>query len=181
MKRETMVIVFFFIIVALVMTYNCQTWENFNNLGFVKETELKKLLRIARDNFAEAGIKYGIYNKTLKSAMEYKDIGPYDNTAELFIFDSDIDKIERIDWGNSIKLYKNQYDYKLFFIDARPAIINNQKMPWNFPFVNIHVLKKNGSMYTTKDGSFLSEDEIFPLKQYQYGDLLLMGPNTINY
>jgi phosphorylcholine metabolism protein LicD len=199
-------------------TFLSQT-ENFDNTEFdkfpkmtyVQDMELKKLLKITHVLLTQNKIDYSMCGGTLLGAIRHKNRIPWDDDADIFIFDKDEDKIEKIDWSKyGCKLHKHWIGYKLCFDDSKNAIENGNKMEWNYPFLDIFVvakfseksiLKENSPLETleslkssnNKDrwtyknekcrsfwpNDYLYSIELFPLKLYQFGDIMLYGPNKV--
>jgi phosphorylcholine metabolism protein LicD len=186
-------------------------FDKFPNMTCVQDIELKKLLKIIHIVLTQNKIEYSMCGGTLLGAIRHKNRIPWDNNGDIFIFDKDEDKIEQIDWSKyGCKLFKNLIGYKLFFEDGKSVVENDNKMDWNYPFVNIFVVTKQSeksisNKQTSVDKSlskkfdsdkdiwkfknekyknFLSKDylydsELFPLKLYQFGDIMLYGPNQV--
>lgn len=189
--------------------------ENFDNTEFnkfpkmtyVQDIELKKLLKITHVLLTQNKIDYSMCGGTLLGAIRHKNRIPWDDDADIFIFDKDEDKIEKIDWTKyGCKLHKHWIGYKLCFDDGKNAIENGNKMEWNYPFVDIFVVAKfsenselkeksplgdslsgNKDKWTYKNEKcrefwpkdYLYDIELFPLKLYQFGDIMLYGPNKV--
>lgn len=160
----------------------------FPQMTAIQEHELKKLLKIAHKNLVENNIEYSMCGGTLLGAIRHKNIIPWDDDADIFIFEKDEKKIEGIDWEKyDCVLHKHWIGYKLCFKDGKNAIENDEKKPWNYPFLDIFVSKKFGDKITYKHETcrkfwpddYFYEEELFPLKMYKFGELKLYGPNKV--
>jgi lipopolysaccharide cholinephosphotransferase len=184
-------------------------FDKFPKMTYVQDMELKKLLKICHNLFTQNKIDYSICDGTLLGAVRHKNRIPWDDDADICIFDKDEDKIEKIEWGKyGCKLHKHWIGYKLCFEDGKNAIESDNKMEWNYPFVDIYVFAKFDRNSVLKEKSpigeslsknfvddkdrwtyksekcrgywpndYLYDIELFPLKLYQFGDLMLYGPN----
>jgi phosphorylcholine metabolism protein LicD len=170
--------------------------ENFDNMEFdkfpkmtyIQDMELKKLLKIVHIVLNQNKIDYSMCGGTLLGAIRHKNRIPWDDDADIFIFDKDEEKIEKIDWGKyNCKLHKHWIGYKLCFEDGKNAIEDGNKMEWNYPFVDIFVVAKFDNKWAYKNEKcrsfwpkdYLYDIEMFPLKLYQFGDMMLYGPNKV--
>jgi hypothetical protein len=157
-------------------------------LTFVQEMEVKKLLKIIHNALEENKIDYMVCGGTLLGAIRHKNIIPWDDDADINIFDKDTDKFEKIDWGKyGCRLDKHWIGYKITFKDGKKAIENGVEQVWNFPFVDVFIFSNTNGTYThsTKKcrewwpKDIIYEDELFPLKKYQFDDMMLCGPNKV--
>lgn len=203
-KKTTIILVAIFLILLLILWKNTNKTEDFDSpndkkktskelvpLTFIQQMEIKKILKIINNVLEENKIDYMMCGGTLLGAIRHKNIIPWDDDADINIFDKDIDKFEKIDWGKyNLRLDKHWIGYKLSFRDGIKAVEDGKEQIWNFPFVDIFIFKKqtNGdNRYThstekcqswwTKD--YIYENELYPLKKYQFDDMMLYGPNNV--
>jgi phosphorylcholine metabolism protein LicD len=191
----TITLILIIILILIVyFKYDVLFYETFDNteidkipkLTYVQDMELKKLLKIIHVSFISNKIDYSMCGNTILGAIRHKNRIPWDTDASIFIFDKDVENFEKIDWKQyGCKIYKDVIGYKFCFIDLKKQAENNNLNELNYPFVNIFVFDKFPEKYTHKSEKcrqnwptdFLHETEIFPLKLYQYDDMMLYGPN----
>ncbi len=184
-----MIILFLSIIVVKIKEDNKEDIiSKFPKMSTLQEHELKKLLKIAHKNLVENDIKYSMCGGTLLGAIRHKNMIPWDDDADIFIFEEDEKNIEEINWEKyNCKLHKHWIGYKLCFIEGKNAIENDKIMEWNYPFLDIFVSKNFGDKITYKNEKcrefwskdYFYEDELFPLKLYKFGEIYLYGPNKV--
>jgi hypothetical protein len=177
MRNIIIIILCILLLYYLLRNSNCEGFGNTGKLSFVQEMELTKLLRIMRENFDDNKIEYFITGKTLLAATNNKKLIPEDNGAFVLVLGRENEKnIQNIDWKKyGCILDRNwisHHNHRLHF---------EKKSGENFPFVEIFVMIKNDdNEYINESGGKLLEKELYPVKKYQIGDLLLNGPNEIN-
>lgn len=200
MLSNTYTIIILCVILIFALSQNkCLNLEMFNNKEYqkfpkmthIQDIELKKLLKITHLLFTQNKINYSMCGGTMLGAIRHKNKIPWDDDADLIIFDKDEDKFKNLDWKkNGCKVDAHWFGYKISFIDGKKAIENGKEQAWNYPFVDIFVMKKeNGKyVYTVEENKkywpkeYLYENEMFPLKLYQFDNLMLYGPNkAYNY
>jgi lipopolysaccharide cholinephosphotransferase len=168
--------------------FDSSEFDKFPKLTFMQDMELKKLLKIMHVALTQNKIEYSMCGGTLLGSIRHKNIIPWDDDADVFIFDKDIENIEAIDWSKyGCQIYEHFIGYKICFIDGKNATENGKQVEWNFPFVDIFVISKFGDKYTYKNekcrefwpNDYLFEEELFPLKLYQFDDMMLYGPNKV--
>jgi lipopolysaccharide cholinephosphotransferase len=192
----TLLLILLLLIIVIINFKDNIIFENFDNteyekfpkLTYIQDMEIKKLLKILHKVLAENKIDYSMCGGTLLGAIRHKNRIPWDDDADVFIFDKDQEKIKKIDWSKyGCKLHEHWIGYKLCFENGKSAVEMDQKQKWNFPFVDIFIVSKFGDRWTYKNercrsywpNDYLYEEELFPLKLYQFDDLMLYGPNNV--
>jgi phosphorylcholine metabolism protein LicD len=182
------VVIVFILVTATKLKSDENKILNFPKMTTLQEHELKRLLKIVHKNLEKNNIDYSMCGGTLLGAVRHKNIIPWDDDADIFIFEKDEKKIENINWeAYGCKLYKHWIGYKLCFIDGKRAIENDKEKEWNYPFVDIFISKKFGNKITYKNEKcrefwpkdYIYEYELFPLKLYKFGEINLYGPNKV--
>jgi len=156
------------IIIAILAVYilfvlfgSRDTNEGFRNikLNFIQEMELKKMLKTINEVFSDNNIDYAITGQTLASSLEHKDLIPGDSHAQIIVVDPK--KVQSIDWKKyGCNLHKTSSGFQLCF-SSNPSC--------DPPYIDITVSSKEDE-----------QNELYPIKKYQFGDLLLNGPNKPN-
>ena len=174
------------IVLCILLLYfllkRSEGFENTKKLTFVQEMELTKLLRIMRETFDDNKIEYFITGKTLLAAANNKKLIPGDNGAFVLVLNRDNEKkIQNIDWAKyGCVLDRNwisHHNYRLHFKNKSEEVSDPS------PFVEIFVMfkKDDSDEYVDEFGNNkLLGNELYPVKKYQFGDLLLTGPNKIS-
>lgn len=143
--------------------------------------ELRNLCKKITDLFDEYNITYFIHSGTLLGSVREGNIISHDDDIDIAIFPSSVEFItstefEKILQMNGLKIipFKNDKGIiKLKNLYSKDGI-----------FIDIFVFRKNGNKFEYdsvvsrniwKNGWF-EENELFPLKSYQLGDLYLKGP-----
>lgn len=173
---------FFIICILLIILYSLP--ENFEYSEKQKNylhNELLTLCKKITDLFDEYNITYFIHSGTLLGSVREGNIIPHDDDIDIaifpnsleFILSSEFEKILKENGLRIIPFKTNKGILKLKSLDTEHGI-----------FIDIFVFRKNGTKYeydsevsrnTWKNGWF-SENELFPLKTYQLGNLYLYGP-----
>jgi lipopolysaccharide cholinephosphotransferase len=145
--------------------------------------QLYALLYITDKIFIENNVTYWMEAGTLLGAIRHGGIIPWDDDADIGVFNDDVEKIEKL--TDEFKKYNilmtnTFFGYKLFFIHAK----KNHK--FNYPSLDIFVFhkKKNQRLkYKNFRAEFvfgkcsLYTDDILPLKRYKFSNFYLNGVN----
>ena len=121
-------------------------------------------------------IIYWIIGGTTLGSVRHNDIVPWDDDADIGVFEYDLDKILAL--NDEIK--NDGYE-----IVAHWKIYKFRKIGKEYPFVDIFCFKENNGVYEMNDAVLTSKwpneyflkNELFPLRQYKFNDLMLDGPN----
>jgi lipopolysaccharide cholinephosphotransferase len=193
MKFLLLIIIMIMIIYRYILRNNilCENFENanlknLNKLSFVQDMELKKLLKILHFNLYKNNIDYSICGGTLLGAIRHKNRIQWDDNGDIFILEDGTNKekkLEDIDWKKyDCFLYKNRLGYKFCFKNTN---IGENEEEYNYPYVNIFIFTKIYDIWTYKNEicrenwplDYFYDNELYPLRKYRFGDVLLNGPN----
>lgn len=121
-------------------------------------------------------ITYWIIGGTTLGAVRHNDIVPWDDDADIGIFEKDLEKLLSL----NDELKNDGFEVVFYW-----KIYKFRKIGKEYPFVDIFCYKKENDKYVMnrKDlievwpNEYYLEDELFPLKKYKFGKLELFGPN----
>lgn len=141
---------------------------------------LYQLMKDVDEVFTAKQITYWIDSGTLLGAVRHKGIIPWDNDIDICIDIKDQDLLlkqvplfEKLDitfhkynWGWKL-LSKEGLELDVFFTMK----VDDKIIYWS------HYIQV---WYATRDGGpvYYTPDELFPLKEYHFGELSVMGPNN---
>ena len=150
------------------------------------------MLKDVHEIFELKKIPYWIDFGTLLGAIRHQGIIPWDDDIDLSIDINNEEKLlqlkplfEKLDYV----LLKSKHDiYKIFPVDGKPVKKNDFKFPYIDIFLrerelgNYYYLKNNKktTFHGKRDGQplFIKEEELFPLKEYIFGQLTVKGPHN---
>ena len=126
--------------------------------------------------FKKHNITYWIIGGTTLGAVRHNEIVPWDDDADIGIFEHDLEKL--LNLNNELK--KDGFEIVFYW-----KIYKFRRIGKEYPFIDIFCYKKEGDKYVMnredlKDvwpNEYYLEDELFPLKTYKFNYLDLLGPN----
>lgn len=144
------------------------TSEDREDINFL----LAELVKILNNN----NITYWIIAGTLLGSIRHGEIIPWDDDADIAIFDADINKLIGL---NSI-INKNGFE-----IVKHWKLYKFRRIGIKYPFIDIFGYQKDGNRYIMNDieltnkwpQEYFYDWELFPLKYYKFGSGLYNGPN----
>lgn len=158
--------------------------------------KISTMLKDTDNILCENNINYWINAGTLLGAVRHKNIIPWDDDADICIFNTDEDKLlslksefKKLNYG----IGKWFGGYKIYALDGDYINMSGyEKLYYNydlkFPFVDIFFVnagKKNNIIQYSKliarkmfAKEFYYLDEVFPLKKYKFGNFELFGPKN---
>ena len=123
-----------------------------------------------------SGITFWIISGTILGSVRHGEMIPWDDDADIAIFEVDLDKVLEI---NKVI---NNFGYE---IAPHWLIYKFRKIGQEYPFIDIFCYKKQGDTYIMNHedliekwpNEYYKEDELFPLISYRFGSLNLPGPS----
>jgi len=157
-------------------------------LKYTKPDVVKMLYQIIYDTdkiLDLNGLNYWIDGGSLLGAVRHKSMIPWDDDIDIGIMYYDVNKFLSLEkqfkkCGYSIS--KVFFGYKIFYTNV--PLIDGEN--FSFPFIDVFPFKKIGHKYKLfykrardiwPEESWY-EDELFPLKKYEFGSFELSGPNS---
>jgi phosphorylcholine metabolism protein LicD len=172
------IFIFVFIFINLLISkkeelINVNALTNYKNLQDTVKI-LKQVTQILKDN----NITYWVIHTTLLGAVRNKHIVTWVDDADISIFHSDLPKLLSIEKElnrNNIGIMKQEDRYKLYrlnsniypFVDVFPVIESNNKYIYENKIARENLSKE-----------YLYENELLPLKEYEFEDFIVYGPNV---
>jgi len=148
---------------------------------------MKKKFYTMIENFdgacKEADVQYFAIAGTLLGAVRHQDMIPWDDDLDIGIMESDVEKLKAVDFSK-YNMYSENIGLnnigKVYFIND----MNNGKKMQSV-FLDVFVFHENGDRIEYADSGcrkmwpkeYFVNGELFPLKQYNYGNVKIAGPN----
>ena len=170
------------ICVIILLIYKYRSNNIFTNIDQNKVNEIHQLLKYIHCTFTKTNTKYIVIGGTLLGCVRHNGLIPWDNDADIAVLNKSFKEILQI-------LKSLEKDNIISYMNIYNGIIK-VKFNNSDTIIDIFILQKdNGNIYrfsppynTTYPNEYFSENELFPLKKYTFGPLILYGPNlAINY
>lgn len=150
--------------------------EEFQIISDFDKTEINNLLKIFTEYLDNNNITYWIIGGTLLGSVRHGDFIPWDDDADIGIFENDFNKLIEL----SSKFNSLGYE-----IVSEWKIHKFRKIGITYPFVDIFLYTNINNTYCLNSqelrekwkNEYYTHDELFPLKKYNFGNLKLNGPN----
>lgn len=173
--------------------------NEFSSLDQCHINDLYSMLHFLITVFKKYKINYTIIAGTLLGAirpLEYNQIGSIiesDDDIDLSIFEEDEEILKLLKplfnkYGYNFVYYMGNYKfYKLHSQKICPKyLIFEYCLPFRFPFIDIFVYKKNKFKFEFNNlipkhmfpQEYFNINNLFPLKEYKFGPLIVTGPNN---
>jgi lipopolysaccharide cholinephosphotransferase len=176
---EIYIILFILLVIVLYLDF----------IYLTKPTHLDELAMTEKDkediytyleyfiNFLEKhNITYWIIGGTTLGCVRHNDIVPWDDDADIGIFEDDLEKLLNL----KEELKNDGYEIIFYW-----KIYKFRKINQEYPFIDIFCYKKDNDRYIMHrddlnevwSNEYYLENELFPLRKYKFGKLILNGPN----
>lgn len=190
--KYILILLIILIIIIIIIYYN-KTYDYFDNSILTDEKSLNKIremLKYLDKLFEKHKITYWMDGGTLLGAIRHKNVIPWDDDADLCIFEKDEEKLLNL----RNELQKSNYDivsfwggYKIFPLDGK--IINEFEYDYKYPFTDIFIVSNdpddddiyqyhNETVQTTWPKAYHKSKDLMPFKKYEFHDFKLTGPNN---
>ena len=154
--------------------------------------EMYQLMKDVHEIFTHCGVTYWIDSGTLLGSVRHQGIIPWDDDIDLCVDKSSEEKIYSLDpvfnflgyrvtkvWGVVLRIEKIKN--KEIFADLLLTEQRGNRVYYAPIFILTgvyHMLFGNNGIYGYRDGEeiFINKDELFPLKEYKFGECTVMGP-----
>lgn len=207
------IIILVIVLLLILHFYNkgfTSTNENFNivdaNILTSKDTLdiLRKMLKDTHSILVAENIQYMMDGGTLLGAVRHKNIIPWDDDADIVIFEKDELKFTNLaqtffEFGYGLTTFWG--GYKLFPLNGKPIQYQNRNWNWDevskrvedrerfdykYPFIDVFIIKDFGDKFhfankrakTIYNKFYHMKNDVFPLKEYKFADFMLFGPNN---
>lgn len=160
-----------------------------NSLECANKEDIQNIYQLMKDMhdfFMLYKIDYWISSGTLLGAVRHAGLIPWDDDLDVCIDKKDEEKLLNLMpvlENLGYKIIGMWFGYKIYPING----IDIEQLPWKYPFFDIFLMEHSGDTYTysvhwgaKRDGKppHFKSSEIFPLKQYVFGPIIVMGPNN---
>ena len=138
--------------------------------------EINNYLNMLTSYLNNNNIIYWIMSGTLLGSVRHGEIIPWDDDADIGVFEHDLKKILNLN---------KQLNPIGFEIIPSWKIYKFRKIGKEYPFIDIFCFYGNDNKYLmnhkdlrdTWPNEYFYYDELFPLKSYKFGNIYLSGPN----
>lgn len=168
-------------IIYLFVTYDRKSFEDTSH-GDIND--IKELMKNVQTIFDEEGLQHWIICGTLLGAVRHNDVIPWDDDIDIAIHSKDENRLVQLKnklKKNNYGLFPMYFGYKIYDLDGTPSNEAN----YNYPFIDIFIMRSNNKYCQYKylrarlmwPGEWFTLDNLYPLRDYKLGDLIIKGPN----
>jgi lipopolysaccharide cholinephosphotransferase len=141
-----------------------------------ERSDIYSYLKILSNCLRIRNVTFWIISGTILGSVRHGEMIPWDDDADIGVFEEDIGKI--IGFNKII----NKFGYEIV---PHWLIYKFRKIGQEYPFIDIFCYYKSDDRYIMNyeelrlkwPEEYFNEDELFPLKPYKFGSLNLPGPN----
>lgn len=138
--------------------------------------EINSYLKIFSKCLIDNKIPFWIIAGTLLGSVRHGEMIPWDDDADIGVFETDMEKI--LEMNTAL----NEYGYE---IAPHWRIYKFKKIGQLYPFVDVFSFFESGDKYLMNHvelrniwpNEYHDKKDLFPLKSYKFGELNLPGPN----
>jgi phosphorylcholine metabolism protein LicD len=175
-------LIFIILSLIIVITYIYISNKEIEYIDNSKTNELYNLLQNIICILNVSKVDYIIIGGTLLGSIRHGGLIPWDDDADLAILDKSPKEI--------FDILQPLSKYNVYIYESKMGNLVKVKMPNSNIVIDIFPMEKNNNnIYKFKlpydiiyKNEYFPEEEIYPIKKYKFGPLLLRGPNNaINY
>lgn len=172
-----------YLVLALLISFPLSSNDTLPTIEMTDAKRVLELYQVMKDThevLTNNGIDYWLEGGTLLGAVRHKGIIPWDNDLDICIRKEDENRLLDLlptFYELGYKKRDFHWGYKLettsgAAIDIFLMISTDNKL--------IYASKEIQEFYGRRDNGplYVSEDELFPLADFEFGELLVKGPNT---
>jgi len=188
MRKILLLILFIYIIIYLHNLEESKIEDFVPVDALTKYDDIKSTILLTKkvnDILRKNNITYWMIGGTLLGAVRNKGMITWDDDADIAIFDNMEKKLQSIKMElalHNLGLESIYFGYKIFNLNGRPVKNTN----FTYPFVDIFVVTRDNDNIVLKDprarymwpNEKYNYNDTFPLKEWDYEDFKLMGPNN---
>lgn len=169
-----LIVIIFYIRYIKINNYN-EYFIN-NEITTSDKFEINMFLEILTIKLNNNNITYWIIGGTLLGSVRHGELIPWDDDADIGIFDCDLNRL--LDLNKEFN--KLGYEIVPFW-----KIYKFRKIGTTYPFIDVFCYYIQDTKYVMNDielqqkwpNEYYYHDELFPLKSYQFGLIYVNGPN----
>lgn len=167
-------------VIAILLTYIVCVVIYRNKYSWLMDKKVKENLYLGMEKvhkiLEEKKLPYFAICGTLLGAVRHGEIIPWDDDIDIGILEEDIDKFNSINFGFVTHPPSSKGCGKIYIDKEKKA------------FIDIFPFRKNEEKYEYSEdlarskwpGEYFVEGEIFPLRKYKFGKIIINGPNKFS-
>ncbi len=179
--------IFLIIFIVILCIFIIGNISSVSNTPIEEINNIYRLLQNIHLVFEKEKIEYIMTGGTLLGAIRHQGIIPWDDDADLIVLNEEPDNLLLI-LNNNLQKY-NPHERLISKKHIKGNLIQVYFKNHPKTMIDIFFINKEKNKYTYRfpyniqyHKEFFLHDEIYPIKSYKFGDLILNGPNNpFNY